>query len=403
MNLNMVNFGFLRFFREVHVFWRGFFIHLYDNVFPHHRNNYHPYILSTKTLGLISVLLLAIKFFSFASVSLDPTSLVSSFEINPGNIISLTNEARKQFNLNALKESSVLAKAAQAKAEDMLLNGYFAHNSPGGKTPWQFLENAGYNYFSAGENLAINFEDANSLEQAWMASPKHKANILKSEFEEIGIGVAKGEYFGKQATFVVQMFGAPSEQNIKFLKSPTVVERNDIFFPFKDNTSLTQENISTEIIPVSGNRLKIKTHTKASAVKVLANFGEKTVMLYPKPGNFWEAYIDIEKLTSSNSSLKVSIFDFTKQPQSLDVASFSQSSVSGMNVLGASIRSANFISDRKNSNSIAQRSGIYLWFVIVLLSCLLLAIAMHPKIQHINLIANSSLVIIFAILLWSSG
>ncbi|MFQ5541147.1 MAG: CAP domain-containing protein, partial [Candidatus Paceibacteria bacterium] len=48
------------------------------------------------------------------------------------------------------------------------------------------------------------------VERAWMDSPSHRANILNEHFTEIGIATAEGVYQGRQTTFVVQMFGAPS-------------------------------------------------------------------------------------------------------------------------------------------------------------------------------------------------
>lgn len=402
----MVNFGFLRLFREVREFWRGFFIHLHDHIFPHHRNNYHPYVLSGRTLALFAVLLLTIKLFSVASVSLDLISLNSPVNVNSENIIALTNQTRKQFNINSLKESPVLAQAAQAKAEDMLLNGYFAHNSPEGKTPWQFLENAGYNYFAAGENLAINFTDANSLEQAWMNSPSHKANILKSDFEEIGIGVAEGEYFGKKATFVVQMFGVPSEQKIKLLEVPTIVEKNTLPVPVGVSLGLNSEASSykqPEIIPVSGNRVKVKIQAQPNAVKVLASFGKKSVMLNPKPDNYWEAYIDLEKLFISNAPLKISVINSDSKKQNFNLAGFGQGPFSGGMVLGDTVESLMVAKNNTARDSGSQDKDIYLWFVFIILSCLILAIAVHPKIQHVGMIMNAGLVVMFAIMLWSGS
>jgi hypothetical protein len=43
-----------------------------------------------------------------------------------------------------------------------------------------------------------------------MNSPAHRANIVKPQYTEIGIGVASGIYQGRPATFVVQFFGTPA-------------------------------------------------------------------------------------------------------------------------------------------------------------------------------------------------
>ena len=382
-------------------FWAEYFLHLKDHFLPHHRNNYQPYMLSGRLLSLIAILLLSIRVFSFASASLVSNEDLVPKQITSNNIIALTNQTRAEFGITSLKESLVLNKAAQAKAEDMLNKGYFAHNAPDGKTPWQFLENVGYDYFAAGENLAINFSDADSLEQAWMNSPSHKANILRNDFEEIGIGIAQGKYFGKPAVFVVQMFGVPSEQKIKLLNSYTVVEKNLIPKPAEETfKEKVDKNLiaSAEVVPAMGDRVKLKVVTQNNAVKVLAGFGNKAVMLNPKLNNVWEAYVDISKLTTSNSTLNISVSNLENQKQQIHLATFAEGLISDKQVLGASTQESKLQINKTVETT--EGGNVYLWFVLVLLSCLILAIAIHPKIQHVGMLANGSLVTMFAIMMW---
>jgi len=127
----------------------------------------------------------------------------------PGALVALTNQDRAVQGLSGVTENAVLNKAAQAAAEDMAVNGYFAHISPDGKDPWYWLNQAGYAYSYAGENLAVNFTDSQKVETAWMSSPTHRANIEKPQYTKIGIGIANGTYKGKESTFVVEFFAAP--------------------------------------------------------------------------------------------------------------------------------------------------------------------------------------------------
>ncbi len=130
-------------------------------------------------------------------------------------LIELTNDDREKAEIPALTRSAVLTSVAQAKADHMAENGYFAHVSPDGIEPWHWFEEAGYVYTAAGENLAVNFSDSENVEEAWMNSPSHRANILSARFTEIGIATAVGEYKGKKTTFVVQMFGTPRTETVK--------------------------------------------------------------------------------------------------------------------------------------------------------------------------------------------
>jgi hypothetical protein len=120
-------------------------------------------------------------------------------------LVVLANQSRT----SELKVNPLLTLAAQNKANDMAKNGYFSHVTPQGKTPWQWISEAGYSYAYAGENLAVNFTESEEVNKAWLNSPSHRANIVNSKFTEIGIATAEGYYEGHKATYVVQMFGAP--------------------------------------------------------------------------------------------------------------------------------------------------------------------------------------------------
>jgi len=125
-----------------------------------------------------------------------------------GTVVSMTNSERAKAGLGTLSVNGALTSAATAKANDMFAKGYFAHTSPDGRTPWDFIAGSGYDYVYAGENLAIGYSSASELMSAWMNSPTHRDNILSSKFREIGIAVVSGQYDGAETTIVVQEFGA---------------------------------------------------------------------------------------------------------------------------------------------------------------------------------------------------
>lgn len=128
-------------------------------------------------------------------------------EIYAEKVAEKVNLVRQEDGLEALRVNKTLQAAAQAKAEDMAMRGYFSHNAPNGQTPWDFMENAGYEFSYAGENLAVDFFDVNAVTEAWMQSDGHRENILNVDFTETGIGMASGIYNGREVLFFVQMFG----------------------------------------------------------------------------------------------------------------------------------------------------------------------------------------------------
>ena len=76
---------------------------------------------------------------------------------------------------------------------------FFSHESPGGadmvdRDPRAPATPTARGW-SLGENIAWgtgHLATAAQIQRAWMGSPGHKANILRRQFREIGIGIAIG-------------------------------------------------------------------------------------------------------------------------------------------------------------------------------------------------------------------
>ena len=130
------------------------------------------------------------------------------------SLVTLTNQDRLEAGVLPLTESTLLSTAAQEKADDMVKEGYFAHTSPLGISPWHWITAVGYHYTHAGENLAMHFDDPTGLEAAWMASPLHRTNIVRNVYAQVGFGVASGIYQGQQTTFVVELFATPASKTL---------------------------------------------------------------------------------------------------------------------------------------------------------------------------------------------
>lgn len=111
-------------------------------------------------------------------------------------VIRLVNEIRRQNGLQPLKENWELSRVARYKSQDMLDNGYFAHNSPTYGTPFQMIKAFGLSYRTAGENIAYGYASPQAVVNGWMNSSGHRANILNASYTQIGVGyVAKGNYW----------------------------------------------------------------------------------------------------------------------------------------------------------------------------------------------------------------
>jgi uncharacterized protein YkwD len=123
-------------------------------------------------------------------------------------VIEWTNIQREKYGILPLKENAKLNEIAEAKLQDMFENQYFAHDSPTGQRVADLAEKFSYEFLSIGENLALgNFQNDEVLVDAWMNSPGHRANVLNSSYQEIGVAVGKGMFEGKTTWIAVQNFG----------------------------------------------------------------------------------------------------------------------------------------------------------------------------------------------------
>jgi len=174
---------------------------------PRESNNYKAKLLHQTTL------LLFIAFFIIGGLLLNltktkyPSVLGISTDITSEQLLTLVNQKRQENGLPPLSFSPELATAARSKANDMFSKNYWAHNSPDGKTPWEFLKEAGYNYVYAGENMARGFNTSADVTNAWMVSPTHRANVLSPNYSDVGFAVVTGNLSGEETVLVVQEFG----------------------------------------------------------------------------------------------------------------------------------------------------------------------------------------------------
>ncbi len=187
---------------------------------PHEYNDYKPHILREISVTIISFIAIVLLSVSAVTISYIKNNDLTA-TVLPSVLVDLTNDARLANNQKVLTRNPALDEVAKMKAEDMARVGYFAHTSPTGVTPWHWFNKAGYSFKYAGENLAINFSESVDVENAWLNSPTHRANILNSHFTEIGIATIDAVYQGIPTTFVVQAFGTPALNNKKgFTSNP---------------------------------------------------------------------------------------------------------------------------------------------------------------------------------------
>jgi uncharacterized protein YkwD len=129
--------------------------------------------------------------------------------------LCLLNEQRRAHGLAPLAADPLLTRAAQAHSDDMVHRGYFEHTAPDGQTVQDRIRATGWGAggrASTGENIEWGLRakaTPAAVVAKWMASPPHRADILRPAFTQIGVGIALGApaVAGPGATYTTDFGG----------------------------------------------------------------------------------------------------------------------------------------------------------------------------------------------------
>ncbi|MFF1715901.1 CAP domain-containing protein [Streptomyces sp. NPDC058268] len=117
-------------------------------------------------------------------------------------VLTLVNQERAKVGCSPVSGDSALASLAGDFSSDMAERDFFDHTDPDGATPWDRAEKAGISDLG-GENIARGQANAQSVMDAWMNSPGHRANILNCDYKTLGVGA----HFAPGGPWWTQDFG----------------------------------------------------------------------------------------------------------------------------------------------------------------------------------------------------
>jgi uncharacterized protein YkwD len=103
-------------------------------------------------------------------------------------VLVAVNAYRTAAGLPRLALDPRLTRAAQAHVDDMVTNDFVSHTGSDGGSVVTRGRRAGYPPGSLGENLQAGLGTVEEAVDAWMASPGHRANMLREEFRDLGVG-----------------------------------------------------------------------------------------------------------------------------------------------------------------------------------------------------------------------
>lgn len=128
--------------------------------------------------------------------------------ILPDEVFELTNSERIKNGLKSLKRSSKLDEAALERAKVIIEFNEWDHEATkSGISYTEAIKKAHYWNVNYGENLANGQYTSIEVVNSWMNSETHKANILDTKFQEIGIATYSGQLNGLNTVVTVQLFG----------------------------------------------------------------------------------------------------------------------------------------------------------------------------------------------------
>lgn len=384
-----------------------------DYFIPHNCNNHKPKILRTHSLVVILLIAVSLKLALTGYLFFIYPNQAKMEEQTTNEILRLINEDRKANNLEPLTLNKNLNLAAMAKAENMVAENYFAHYSPEGKKPWDWINRASYPYLFVGENLAMSFTSAHSAHTALMNSPSHKKNILNSRYENIGLAVISGEIDGKKTNILVQLFASQKKPSLVLntavdkTAGTTVVNKT----PAKPaGESETKVLSSTNIKPKIAETIKTEKHTaviasnKASSAPTPTASTSESLNL---PATTTDSRIAGELISSSTiASLENKLKSDVKDKQY-------QAFLAEISTLNDNILSPNPDLETIADNQIIYQYPVndkeltiatifikslkyfYFFMLILMTSALIINIFIRIKIQHKPVIAQTLLAIIF--------
>ncbi len=250
------------------------------------------------------LIIFAVFIFGFNTiVKVDVSAQKGSSAISSENLLKGHNDYRKSQGLSELSLNNQLSISAQKKAEVLLQTNCWSHFCPPGKSPWDFFEDADYDYVFAGENLAEGFYNVEDVMKAWVNSTTHRENIVKKEYTEIGFGILSGDYQNNKNNIIIVVHFGSRPPQVVLANSKTIKITNPV------DGSIITESITDITGDVSGfNRINIISNNILQGEASISN-GIFTYRLNNLADGEIEVYADgvSPEVTLSSNKVKLTV------------------------------------------------------------------------------------------------
>ena len=135
------------------------------------------------------------------------------------DMVALINEARGQdrdcgdhgfFDATGpVTWDDRISEAALLHSTDMATNEHFDHTGTDGSSAGDRITDEGYVWRTWGENIAVGYDTIEAVVNAWLNSPGHCANIMYSQFTQMGAAAVRGDFNGSEELYWTLNFATP--------------------------------------------------------------------------------------------------------------------------------------------------------------------------------------------------
>lgn len=209
-------------------------------------------------------------------------------------LLRLINHERAQAGLPELQWNEWLTQAARKHVEEMARHGQLSHQFPGEPALRDRIVVTGLRFSASAENVAFGPTPA-EIQDGWMHSPGHRANILEPKYNSIGVAVVRsGEELYAVTDFayrVPSLSAADLEDAVAAAINQARKAHHLPPLPRRQDSTLRQFACDM----AKNDRLN------ASTLLGRANVSASLAFTDPDPGNFGSHFRNVANITTSKA------------------------------------------------------------------------------------------------------
>jgi uncharacterized protein YkwD len=184
-------------------------------------------------------------------------------------MVDLLNANRKAAGLVPVRTDSRLMDIARARSTDMAKKHYFSHTQPDGRNVFDILSANHITWYGAGEIIAWNNYptlelSTHNADSQWMNSPGHKAIVLSSTLNYVGVGLAIDASNGKKMWTAVYIKG-PDRTGARSTTNTPVVTAGSTGASKKVSVSWTGSDVKLQVLTSGFHSWAVERRTDGGA------------------------------------------------------------------------------------------------------------------------------------------